>query len=572
MEAWEYWNEPDAGFSTQSAWDFASASKAALLGLRDGDSGAQLLLGSMCLLPVRAYVDVALENDLGEYFDVFNYHTYAGLTEYPRLIGEIRAVLTRHGLGGIPVHFTETGTYAEGAARLESGVPGIRMQTPEQELLIAEFLPKSIILLQSLGIARVFPFVLAPFNEGGGSKDWGLLRRDYSPRPGYVALAALAARIGNARYVGEVAAPEGIRAFLYRLPDGGRCIAFWSVSELDLPDGAGEKIDWALPAADDEECTLYDLCGTPDIRRAAGGRIPLVAERYVQYLTGLAADPPLKRAAPGAGELRRPNPQMDRSVVLKTVLSDDFSLSAARHSVDFRRTPARLQLEIFNLSGEAKRGVVRGAGAAVAGLPAEVELPPFGRVSLELECGAPDSREGTIVFSGEFNQRPISRLSMRFFRVAGETFTEALPRSGDPGAWRVNSSGNMTVGRGDGAEAVRFETDFHGVDNRWANPEFILQLPQESAAKACGMRFEIRRTGDFRVLYPLVMLVDEEGGTLQLGFAPPSREWETRQVFFDDVRDPGAIRLFRIGLCTDKDDFVGFEIRGIHFIYPGKKE
>ena len=130
VEAWEYWNEPDAGFSTQSAWDFASASKAALLGLRDGDSGAQLLLGSMCLLPVRAYVDVALENDLGEYFDVFNYHTYAGLTEYPRLIGEIRAVLTRHGLGGIPVHFTETGTYAEGAARLESGVPGIRMQTP----------------------------------------------------------------------------------------------------------------------------------------------------------------------------------------------------------------------------------------------------------------------------------------------------------------------------------------------------------------------------------------------------------------------------------------------------------
>ena len=51
----------DAGFSTQSAWDFASASKRAL-GLRDGDSGAQPL-GSMCLLPVRAYVDVALEND-----------------------------------------------------------------------------------------------------------------------------------------------------------------------------------------------------------------------------------------------------------------------------------------------------------------------------------------------------------------------------------------------------------------------------------------------------------------------------------------------------------------------------
>ena len=84
------------------------------------------------------------------------------------------------------------------------------------------------------------------------------------------------------------------------------------------------------------------------------------------------------------------------------------------------------------------------------------------------------------------------------------------------------------------------------------------------------MRFEIRRTGDFRVLYPLVMLVDEEGGTLQLD-SRPLPGVETRQVFFDDVRS-GAIRLFRIGLCMDKDDFVGFEIRGIHFIYPGKKE
>ena len=59
----EFWNEPDGGFAgAQSAWDFASAMKAASLGFRAGAPEVPVLNGAFCTFPVSPYIAAALEN------------------------------------------------------------------------------------------------------------------------------------------------------------------------------------------------------------------------------------------------------------------------------------------------------------------------------------------------------------------------------------------------------------------------------------------------------------------------------------------------------------------------------
>lgn len=576
--AWEYWNEPDAGFSNQAAWDFASAMKAASLGLRAGAPEAPVLLGSMCLYPLRSYVDAALENDLIPYIDRFNFHTYEALADYPEIVGAIRKMLARNNAGGLPVWFTEVGTYAEGAARLDSGVKGVRAHGPEQELIVAEFLPKAAILLRSLGVERVFPFVLPPFNEGGGTKDWGLLRRDYSAKPALAAFATLSRMLGDAEYRGELAAGNDVRAFLFRMPDGSQRVAFWSRSELDtdrtaLPEPSVEErfvrpFRLPVPAG---EYRVTDLCGTERGVSAGADGLRLESCRFPQYVSGLSGlapsvPPPPEGVNAGTGC------EFDRYVVFRTVLSDDFELSSGKDSVDFKRIPARFRLEVFNLSDTPRRGGIAVSGVSVSGIPAEVEIPAFGSVGFDLAVReAPSVPEGRIVVSGVFDGRPASRLVMPYLRVGESFYPQPLVRSGAPGAWRANSSGTMKISGDAEDRAVRFDTDFRNVENRWANSEFVLQLPQESMERVSGIEFEIRKIGDYASRYHLVMLSDDKGEMRKLVYGPPTATWETRRVFFDGVGDLSRIRILRIGLCPVKADEISFAVRNIKYLYKGKK-
>lgn len=100
-------------------------------------------------------------------------------------------------------------------------------------MLIAEYLPKMMVIMQFLGVSRDFFFVLPPYNESGGNKDWGLMRRDFSVKPGYAAFATLVDQLGGAVPEGEVRLGEKLRGFLYRRRDGGKTLVCWSRSELD---------------------------------------------------------------------------------------------------------------------------------------------------------------------------------------------------------------------------------------------------------------------------------------------------------------------------------------------------
>lgn len=156
----------------------------------------------------------------------------------------------------------------EGAGRTGSYIPGLKAHSPEQELLIAEYLPKMMVTMQSLGVARDFFFVLPPYNETGGNKDWGLMRRDFTVKPGYAAFATLVDQLGNAAPEGEVRLGDGLKGFLYRRKEGGKVLAYWCISELDtdkprpgLSNADLKARTFALPLS--RRYRGVDLVGTP---------------------------------------------------------------------------------------------------------------------------------------------------------------------------------------------------------------------------------------------------------------------------------------------------------------------
>ena len=96
VSEWEFWNEPDtAAYCADSAWDFASAQKAAYLGWKHGHPGTRILLGSSAIHPGSRFFDVAMENLGGNYFDIYNLHAYGSLEEYPVMFQEARGLLDK---------------------------------------------------------------------------------------------------------------------------------------------------------------------------------------------------------------------------------------------------------------------------------------------------------------------------------------------------------------------------------------------------------------------------------------------------------------------------------------------
>lgn len=579
MAVWEFWNEQDIGFAPEGAWDYASALKAAYLGFKAGDPELPIAIGGYAQTALPPYADVVMENGAGEYFDIFNIHTYAALKAYPSLLEKIRAYLARHGVSDRPLWFTENGCFMEGSGMNNSHMAGIRAHSFEQEMVVAEFLPKMMIIMQSLGVDRDFFFVLPPYSEQGGNKDWGLMRRDYTVKPGFAVFATLTDKLGNAVYEGTLELGKGIRGFVYRNPDGSKSLVYWSESELDT-EGGIPAVNLKNPLARglslklDGSFSGVDAFGTPFRAVSRHGKLDLTATRMPSILIGLPALEPTERFA-AKKKKRTATGRFDRTIVFRTELSDDFGLLADKSAVDVKKENAALKLQVFNLSDTVKTGRVIVSGGKVVGQPKEVTIPAFGKVELSLTVtpALDETFQGAIHISGVFGGKeatPAVLPCCMLSQMRQQSRKEELPGMMDPVNWRHNSSGKMTISFDSAENALRFRTEFpEGVD-RWTYPEYVLQLPQESLKEAIGISFEVKTLPAAKVKQMLVMAVmgtQKEGGeSVNLAVEAPSEKWEERFVQFSGGLDPNRIRQLRIGLNSNTND-ITYLIRNVNVLY-----
>ena len=531
---WEFFNEPDIGFLSEPVWEYAAALKAASLGFKAGNPKAPVLCAGLCTTPKGFYLHGLLANGAASYFDAFNYHTYAAPSQYPSLIREIRSAL---GDADLPIWMSENGTNFEGPARLDSVRKGFKAHSPEQELVVAEFAPKSQIALQMQGLGRSFFFLLGAYSERGGGKDWGLLRRDGTAKPAYAALATLTREVGDARLLGALDTPAGLRAYLYEHADGSQTIAFWSESPLDTaaigndvfgpepelartwmlaasgisqggtkaPGGSseGDARRASLPSSG-QSFRLVDLCGAvSELRPLSDGTLLLPATRFPAYVSGLhglqAATKARQASRAESAGSAKPS-AIEVAIVPRVVLDDaDFEISNNKTLAVAKGDEPHLRVQFWNLSDATKTGTAEVAGVLLDGLPAEpFTIEPFG--SVEFDCvprpvaagaGSSDAT-ATLVLRGRFDGRETSAFSMPlFFEKAFLATCETEPLDWrDPAKWSRNDSADAySVAWDEAEQAIRFDVEWTnpGV-GRWFYP--VLALSPRGEAAGRGVRGE----------------------------------------------------------------------------------
>jgi hypothetical protein len=185
--AFEPWNEADIKmFGGHTGSEMASLQKAAYLGLKEGNSNVIACLNVFAIRRGATLSDFN-NNEAWPYFDTFNLHHYEPLQNYPALYSDFRAISAGKSLwvSECSVHIKWSGDekmkeLSEADARLQS-----------------ERLTKTYALAIHQGASAVFYFMLPHYTER--QLQYGILRSDLTPRPAYLAAAAVGRLLAGAK-------------------------------------------------------------------------------------------------------------------------------------------------------------------------------------------------------------------------------------------------------------------------------------------------------------------------------------------------------------------------------------
>ena len=225
--AFEPWNEPDIEvFGGHTGAEIASLQKAAWLGLKAGNPRMRVPLAVFALHNQAQLADLNA-NESWPYFDTFSLHHYEAFENYPKLYADFRTVSAGRPLwtteAALPVRWSDEATKEPSEADL-------RLQAERVAKTYACALHEGTLL---------FYFLLPHYVEG--PTQFGILRPDLTPRPAYVALAAVGRLLAGAQPLGRLAAGESQQAFMFRAKPDGRTrevLVLWDAqgtSRLTLP-------------------------------------------------------------------------------------------------------------------------------------------------------------------------------------------------------------------------------------------------------------------------------------------------------------------------------------------------
>ncbi len=352
VAAWEPWNEANvATFGAHTVDQMCSWQKAAWLGFKAGDPAARVCWNPTAAVPTPAQTEGVLANETEAYFDTYNIHTYDWAHGYAELWKPARAAAA-----GRPLWITEAD---RGTPHLKN--PPWYDQDPRLERLKAEYMAQSFASSLFAGAERHFHFVLGNYQEPNGVQ-FGLLRLDLTPRPAYVALAAVGRCLAGARVLGRWRPAADISVYAFRArPDGVErdVLVAWAEKEADW-DGRGRATArWTLPS-NLTPLDVFDYLG-----RSRGRVFPPVltsAPLFVFLPAGQAQSLPLEAPpAPAPPRERKPSPVVLQAVSPRSAIRPvkDLPWSEAHVYRAGPGQPLELSLNIYNFATNAAAGRVR---------------------------------------------------------------------------------------------------------------------------------------------------------------------------------------------------------------------
>ena len=558
-DAWEFWNEEEIGFTTEPCWEYVAALKAFALGARAGSETTTILPGALSSVEHFGYGQNMFDGEIAKYVQAFNIHTYENPCDYGQWHESLRRFLAEAGIAGWQVWLTESGTTLEGNGQRPGAQEGQMAHTAEQEMILAEFYPKSCILHRQAGICRSWYFLFGCYNDRGGSRDWGSMRRDGTVKPVHAAMAAVSSEFGDAELLGEKHLGEGLRGFVFLKPDGSRTLAFWNVSNLEresappiVADGEEERpLSLAVP---DGAYRLVDMMGTPTKVIAENERIELVASRYPQYLSGLndiEVDVPAMPVGRIARYVNRPDE--DLTVVIRPeVNQEDFSITGRKCIAEMDKETGRIRVETWNLSPEAKRGRLTVSAGQLVGGADELELAPWGMAVVDASFVPPENEARfNLDIAGVFNGKRATRVRIPIVNVEkllGECESIPMPKLNDPAEWKRNDSGcSFRCGYDEDEGAVRFDVEWNTSSSVWFFPVHEFG-DGETFEGGRYLEFEVKSRQDApenHMYLVEVMCLYKDKPRKSAPFKAPTSEWEKRRVLLPD--DAVGMNGFRIG-------------------------
>ncbi len=190
-DAIEPWNEPDIDpFGAHTGCEIASFQKAAYLGLKAGNPELPVNQAVFAIDRPQT-LDEFGTNEVYPYFDRYDLHHYVKLPFYPRAYARHRAVS-----GGRPMWTTEFNLTIWWSDE-KTGEPSeddLRIQAYRVSKVFAEALNE--------GPVKLFYFMLGHYVER--NLQYGIVHTDLTPRPAYVAFAAVGRFLDAAKPIGRV--------------------------------------------------------------------------------------------------------------------------------------------------------------------------------------------------------------------------------------------------------------------------------------------------------------------------------------------------------------------------------
>ena len=255
VAAWEPWNEANvATFGAHTVDQMCSWQKAAWLGFKAGDTNVIVGWNVTTTVPTPSQTEGVLANETWPYFDTYNIHSYDWPHSYATLWKP-----AREAAAGRPIWITEA----------DRGTPHLKNapwfdQEPRLERLKAEWIAQAYASSLFAGAQRHFHFILGNYQEGNHIQ-FGLLRFDLTPRPAYVALAAVGRCLAGARVLGRWQPLEQVQVYAFHARPDGRerdVLVAWAKKEVDWDGRGTTTADWKLPAQLNVEAVL-DYLGRP---------------------------------------------------------------------------------------------------------------------------------------------------------------------------------------------------------------------------------------------------------------------------------------------------------------------
>ena len=223
--AFEPWNEADIPmFGGHTGSEIASLQKASYLGLKAGNPR---LIACQNVFADHGQAILAdfHANQAWPYFDTFNLHHYAAVNQYPAIYADFPPVAA-----GRPLWVTEFNApvaWSGDEKRREPSDPDLRVQAERVAKVFSGPLHE--------GARAAFYFMLPHYVER--QTQFGLLHPDLTPRPAYVALAAVGRLLADAQPLGKLKADKrSVHGFLFRArPDGKEQLVLVAWADRNQP-------------------------------------------------------------------------------------------------------------------------------------------------------------------------------------------------------------------------------------------------------------------------------------------------------------------------------------------------